>query len=329
MAIAFSELPIFHAMVGAGTSTALRDGLHDVFLAAGYEHISTLADGRVYRLTSRQTLQCRVIVRDQGGSSSGVPYITIQLASADGTRTGYEHELMYGDARQYRVIAGHCQFFISLPGSAEDLYNAQLGHNVCGGIPFVPPDECEDAPPEAATTEAWWSSGAGLDTTECVSLRWALYGKRSWSACHNGDVIVGTTSQAVENLLYLVPMAQPDGDAFFRPSNQRTVWADQDVTSLWFDPLVAWGTGSGPTTGVARVRGQVWDAMLSSIDWALDHEHETMEQNAAGSTIGPFQWIVYSHYKGSMAQGSPGTFYASLHLLKGSPAVGAESNYAY
>lgn len=347
MAIAFSESTIVEGAVDGESISQFIDDLDVLLQTAGWVQSATVTGGYEYTLSSPQSLECKCIVKDSGTTFLGHPYVTIQFLSLDGLRLGYAHEIFIQDGRLYQATVGICQLFLSLPGYSDDLVEAGIfdigGHAVCGGVPYIPPDECDDAEPELATTEAWWSSGTGVGAAEC--FRWSWKNDTAWSGCRNGQVVKGTDDVYTNfyNGLKLIRPAQPYGDfgifasggettkQFRSPPAPSMTPKFPDDYIFWFDPLLAWGTVSGGEERVAKFRAQIWDAMISSLDRPLDYEYKSIERvddPVLGTRSVPMWWQCWSHYKGSMANGAPGTYYGSLFLLK-PVELDLESNYVY
>lgn len=341
MGIAFSQLPIVDTLVDGSTSALLRSGLHTAVTAAGWVETAAVTNGKRYRLTSSQGLQCKCLIQDQGViHGSGFGFINVQFMSEDETRLGVGMALFIAP-RSYRVVAGHCQLFVSLPGYSDDTDNGgatpYYGQSLAGGIPYIAKDqlgiamtgECGRLVDAELTTESWWSASATLADASTIGLgnlgfgnypcfRWGFQTSVAWSACHNADVVNWAKVQP-PSYVRLLPLAHVDFDRTLEVSLKPSIWRNGDP--LYIDPFVAWGTS---TRAPARLRGQLWDAMICTTDQPLDAALATVEDGQAAS------WRNYTHYKGSMAYGSPGSYHMSLYLLTGTPAGGdTESNYVY
>lgn len=331
MAVAYSNRPIIVAAINGENSATMRSDLDAALRAAGWVS-EAIDDGHEYTLTSPQStedgqLQAKCRIRDLGATDSSANCITVQFLSYDGARLGKEHTLAYATGRSYEIIAGVCQMFVALPDHGSTSPGPDSAYSTCvaGGVPFIR-QECDaDAPVDVM--EAWWSSGDGVVAfPPPVSFRSAWYhgDETNWSACFEGDLIVapgGGTGAA--NRLGLRAIAHPAFDFPIYQSYQKTQWMDE--TPLYCDPLILWGSGVNPSSGLARVRGQLWDAVLGSKDAPLNDEITSVETVGGGPVS--LTWRNWMHYEGDMGFGSPFTYYASLYLLVTPP--GRPENIAY
>jgi hypothetical protein len=318
--IAFSQSPVTVATVDGTSIASLRSGLDTILQSVGWTRVSVTGGFR-YTLTSRQEFSASCWIRDLGDDLLGLPCLTIQFGSEDGSIMGRPHLLGISPLRtHYDVIASGPQFFVALRGYTNQVVDGEQtfdvrATSVCGGIPYVPIDTCGE--PIEEITDVWWSSGAG--NGESFRSGWRHDDTADWSACYNGEVFASGAPQ--EARLRLSPVAQPDWDLFY--SRQQTQWMDE--TPLYFEPLIAWGFPS------ARVRAQIYDAMWASKDVPLDSALVTFERNpdTGLSYAESFLWRSWSHYFGDMSHGAPGTYYGCLYLLTVAPTSFLESNYAY
>jgi hypothetical protein len=318
MPIAFSRSRII-VTTAPGTSIALlRSGLNRALRDAGWDG-SSVTGGYKYVITTRQGLQAACWIRDLGAASLGVPMLSVHFGSVDGSVMGKEHYLPVNALREtYQIIANECQMFVALEdtystGPAEETgFGGLPYYAVAGGVPYIPKEvvlsECGAAEPEVS--ELWWSSGTP-------------HGFRSeyqhpdgeYSSGYDSDVQAG--GGALESRLRLAPLAHPEYDFTIFNLPQKTQWADG--TPVYTDPLLLWGAP------IARVRGQIWDAMLGSKPAALDHEITTEETDpdTGEAYTGEFIWRNYLY--------SPGveSHYSALYLLTQVPDGFLESNYAY
>ena len=329
MSIAFSHGPLCYQLIDGSTSPDLRAGLDIALAAAGWARVRSVTNGYVYGSLSPQGLPSKLLVQDQDRHYLGKGYINLQWMSGDEARAGYAHELIYASGRSYQAVANRCQLFVSLPGiSDQKAPDGGYAHTVAGGTLFIPDNplaECFAEGSEEGAWEAWWSCGSGLGPFDVFeNFRTGYRPQRRWSASFNGDLMVEDQKDLPPyepaNRLRLIPIGVPRPDWGILPSNSRSVLFDEEP--LWLDPLVAWGTGA-QRDGIARIRGQIWDAMLASCDRPLDSEVVTLEDGQE------MRWINFSHSTGDMQRGAPGTYYGSLHLLKSGPGVAGLANYAY
>jgi hypothetical protein len=319
LSIAFSHTRNVFATIDGSTKAILLAGLDNVLQSAGWVR-SSVTGGFKYLLTSRQGLTAACFIRDLGATDLGLPCLTIQFATADESAMGKTHLLGASSYRTYDVIANGVHMFAAvsgltnLPPEGETTFGVtRLA--VCGGIPYVPFDNaCAGLDPEDFSS-VWWSSGSSSGDTFRTS--WYHDASNEWSAYYNGELY--DSGAAAEARLRLGAVAHPT-DNFFIPG-QKTQWLDG--TPLYFDPLLAWGD---PT---ARVRAQIYDAMLASRDVPIDTLLTTYERDPDTGSNYPeaFVWRCWSHWNGSLT--SEHTYFGSLHVLIQEPSAYLESNYAY
>ena len=332
MGIAFSERLIKGQHIEADGAEEFIENLDLLLRAVNWTPIEALEDGGYkYQLESRQELTCRCIVQPDPANPSSV--VIVQFLSDDELVEGRIHRLQMGTGRVLFAIAGHCQLFISLPDYSNDADSYGYGHSVAGGIPYVDPAELGEEVSESCavtgnsdiTTELWWSCGdggalgSGNDNFRfsLVCSPSAFSGVRNGVACHPPLIGAG-------DALRIFPLRHPT--AISNPWGQYTAWVDD--SPIWIDPLIGWSNRDGQ----ARVRGQLWDAMLASRDMPLDDEIYTTEADVA-STTGRGLWRNYTHYKGVdtpiPTDAEPYSYNGSLYLLYRLTQDGIESNYCY
>jgi hypothetical protein len=315
MPVAYSHSRIVVETVDGTTVANLRAGLHSALTTAGWSAAS-ITGGHKYTITTRQGLTAACWIRDLGALLlSTHPCLTVQFGSADGSQMGYEHLLACTAYRtSYQVIANECQMFVSWAGKwnvgpVEESSPPIDALAVCGGVPYIPKDVLLSDCSAPEITEAWWSSGSRIGFRNFTT-----HPESEYSACFDGEL---TTLGATDSRLRLAPLAHPYYDFVSSPLPAKTQWFDE--TPVYTDPLLLWGAP------VARVRGQIWDAMLGSTAQALDHEITTEEVDPDTNEPyeGNFVWRNYMHSEGIE------THYASLYLLTQVPDGFIESNYAY
>jgi hypothetical protein len=306
--VAYSHSRIVVDEVDGTTQANLRAGLHAALELAGWI-AESITDGYKYTIVTRQglTAACWTGIT----SITGTPYITVQFGSADGAQMGLVHRLACTPSREsYQVIANECQMFVSLTGKWDLGTDGIDATFVCGGVPYIPKDVLLSDCSAPEITEAWWSSGSRYGFRNHTS-----HPNGEYSACFDGELTTG----GVEARLQLAPLTHANIDFFASMSDPppKTQWFDG--TPLYTDPLLLWGTP------IARVRGQIWDAMLGSTAQALDHEITTEEINpdTGDAYDGEFIWRNFM-YSDNLA-----THYSSLYLLTQVPDGFTESNYAY
>jgi hypothetical protein len=321
LGIAFSNAPIIDDLITGTSAAGFVAALDALLVSAGWDRIATLADGFKYRITSPQGLIARVTVEESGFAG----FVNVHMLDDTEAITSQLFDLFCTTGREYRVTAGVCQMFLALPGVSDDQHASQHYHSLACGIPYIAEgelgeiltDECAVHTNSDETTEAWWIEGNGAGGVD--NFRYSLI-CRKWSACRNGSLVESSNFNTAARLR-IFPLRHPYGP--FNPSAQKTQWCNGEP--LFIDPCIGWGDTAG---NPARVRGQVYDAMLASYDHALDAELETSEP--AGETFASVFWRNYTHFKGSMTAGEPHSYHGSLYLRTGGPGGDPEpSNYAY
>jgi hypothetical protein len=313
MGIAASEGVIVWNPATRGESKAnLIADIHAAASQAGWGS-ETIAGGYKYTLASKQSLGCKAKIWDEVFDGFA-DRINLQFMSLDETLVGGRYQLAVRPARLFQLHVNRCQIFVSVAGvsnsASSDVTSLQ------GGIPFIPESELGECGVDIGptlTTEAWWSSGdaaSGADNFR-NSRRTA-----SWSACHNGN-LMNTSAASYSELarLRLVPVTLAVNTDFFFSTVQQTRHLGSDEP-LYLDPLIQWGSGA-VFDSVALVRGQLYDAMMPSIDKPLDFEVSRCEVD----------WINYMHDDNLTLNRSK---YGSLYLMKGvTPAAARRGNYVY
>lgn len=320
MGIAFSDAPIvFRGDINGGGSASLLAGIDEALNAVGWTS-EAIAGGKKYSFTSKQGLKAKCKIADIGYQSGSDRGITIQFLSEDESQEGYRHPLLYKTGRVYEVTAGRSQMFIAATGFSSDSPEGPggaFGHAVCGGVPFVP--NCLDEEhKQQLVTDCWWSSGTENNFFGAQGFRvgWNTPFSSAWDGCVN-LVREGGVNLPLETVLRLGVVSHPYQDYLGLPANQKTQRIDG--SPLFFEPMLIWGSP------IAKLRAQIWDALLGSKDAPLDDEITTQEFDpVTGQLYGTFTWRNWMHDK---ASGAPASYYSALYLLKGSPIV--ESNYAY
>jgi hypothetical protein len=321
LGIAYTETVVFDSFAGT-SSSLLRDGLHTILTAAGWTVDAALSNGYMYAIESPQGLTAKVRIQDTGRTipvtDPDLGCIDFQFLSYDETHEGAVHDIGYGPGRTFQVHANQCQVFISRPSVNND-----IGGSVAGGIPHVTLDALADQvgacafdQGELRTTQAWWSQSDYYSFSSTYANFRNGYKAANYSALHNSDLMdTQTKSHSGFEALRLIPVAwtyNVDLD-FGTPSPIR--WYGNDEP-LILDPLIGWGR-STPFVNPVYLRGQLWDAVIVSVDNPLEDVR----------TIDDLDWVNYSH--ASDTTHGAGTFFASLYLRTGIPAASDPSNYAY
>jgi hypothetical protein len=327
MALAFSGSDIVRIeAIDGSTAAGLFTAIHTALTAAGWLS-SAMAGGNKYRLQSPQGLIARCQVLD--ASNVFTQRVSVQFTSDDEARIGYLHYLQCGPDREFQIWANVCQVFISRPG-LSDASGSTDGDCVCGGVPWVAnppggigenkrPDDCEEGLPDEPDTDVWWSCGDhdnGGGSFYRENFRTGYRPFLSWSACYRSDLLLHAGPLISYRSLRLVPVTEMY-DVDTAGDNPQIRWI-ADGEPLLLDPLLAWGLTAFPDQK-ARVRAEVWDACLVSMDFELDSEREL-----DGKT-----YINFTHSTDRTF--GRGSFFCTLHLLKARPLEPppVAANYAY
>ena len=328
MALAFSMSDIVrNDAIDGSTAASLFAGIHAVLDAAGWLS-SAMPGGNKYRIESPQGLFARCQITDI--SDIFTQRVRVQFTSDDEMRMGFQHELRCEFGRVFQIWANICQMFISRPGLSDA--TTTLGDSCAGGIPWVKnppggfvantrPDDCELSLPDSPDEDVWWSCGdRRIFVGYADNFRNEFRCDRAWSACYKSDLTNQEDADVnglwpVRNLRLAIVTPLYDVDRTDNPV--RMVWV-ADAKPLHLDPLLAWAVSAEPAKP-SRIRGQLWDAVIASRDYALDSEREIDERI----------WINYSHST-DQTRGQ-GSFYYTLHLLKVEPVAPppVAANYAY
>jgi hypothetical protein len=308
MGFAASNSPISFTTITATSVAGIVSSLHSIFLSTGMV-ASAISGGYQFTMASPDlALGAKLRVYDDGSG-----YCRFQFVSLDELREGFPHHLRTGASRQYQVWANCCQVFISVAGTVRVGYPTGTDvsmSSVGGGIPFVPQSllgDCGvDNSPDLAT-EVWWSFGDEnlFDTT---NFRWATT-STDWSACYNGDLMVAGAGYATVNTLRIFPTRIAKGIG--NDAETRFYQGDQ----LWFEPFIGWGQ-SLPLDSVARVRGQLYDAVLGSVYAPIDDRITN-------------QGFDFINYMGDPPADQNNTKFSSLYLLLGEHTPADSFGYMY
>jgi hypothetical protein len=327
--VAYSNGPIaFRSDLRADTAAHLLADLDGAL--AGVNWASTpIADGYEYVLTSPQGLQCKVRIKNTGGTVfGGYPYVTVQFVSIDGLHSGTEHWLVCGPAEfiaaGYQVVANCCQLFVSLRGITTDLLPSDL-HSVAGGIPYVaeadPDTECAAAAGADAetTTGIWWSSGGYHRAVG--NFRTSRYAQQNFSHFRNGVLVTkysGSNLGPTDGTLQLYPLTEPENVDFWFFSHPQILRYGDDAP-FYIHPFIGWGY---------QIMGQLWDAMLATAPISPVDSYISTTETDDADQIRVARWMVWNYDVGD-TKGGVGTWFATLLLLTGEPFTKCQANYAY
>jgi hypothetical protein len=339
MGIAYTKdtTPLHVRNIQGANASQLLFGLDSALRRAGLQS-TEIDDGYEYYLYSDQGPEAKVRITDAGTPPGGIGRLNVRFRSFDDARIGVPHPLLYAAGRVYEIVASHQQIAISLTGYSSDQFDGsgQWGNSVIGGIPFVQDyaagfclEESEPVEEEDAVTEAWWSSGSGnsslISVDEGFRVNWRHYQHNGfWDGCWNGQYSGGFASD--ESALRLCVRAHSGAD--FLGGVDPEMVQHLDGTPLYLEPLLMWGDHNG---AVARVRGQMWDALLASKHRDLEDQIQTSEFDPDSALLlGNFDWRNYMSSKLASDREIKGSWYCALYLLIDvEKSVVLESNYVY
>lgn len=324
MAIAYSQSPIVYTTgLRQDTSPHLRADLDTALLSAGWVHTTnTVSNGFEYQCTSPQGLAARCQIYDTNTGGTG-NQLTFKFLGTAGTNTGWQHTLLCSQTgtsynNGYQIVAGVCQFFVSLPGVSY-LNPVGAGHfanAVAGGIPFLPNStntECTAETGGPLPTELWWSCGATGNHTDFRTQNYCI---AEFSYSKNNTAYLGTTSGSFGDDKYalrLFPLVQTNANA---PVTVLMVPVFYDTgspgTPIFIDSLMGWGN---------QIQGQLWDSFMMTESKLLEDVQTFSE------TFGTSTWINYSNAPTGWQANGNGTLLFALYLMTGFQQ--GPGNYAY
>jgi hypothetical protein len=319
VAVAYSNHPVSHTTIRSDTSAHLLADLDTALTAVGWSS-SVVTGGHKYTLTSPQGYTCKVKIWDAGDSNR----IRVQFLSTDETLSGYVHPLLYGVAAVYNIgyelVAGRCQFFLAVIGiTTQSLVVGTHDYTVAGGIPYVPASvvpECTASAGSDATTQIWWSSGAGGSDYSDVRLGRVCSG--GYSYCLNSTVFVSTAAGADSGLtsgLRIFPFTSVENVDVWYAARPRAVKYGSGAT-MYVEPYIGWGE---------QIRGQLWDAVQATKGQLLDTTLVTSTIDTNGHAVS-LTWLVWN--ENITTRGGGGTYFSTLYLLINNAGTSLY-NYAY
>lgn len=325
MGIAYSGTDIVWTAFDGSTKELFVANFHAAALQANWGW-SEIADGYEYLLTSPQAGMQPVRLKLW---KEPTPYnanrVCFQMLSQDGARVASIYPIRCDG--EYKLHANACQFFLARTGVTlgagwDGIFGYYMGMwAICGGIPYVPTlaegalpgggeiSWVDHAPQEP--NEAWWC---------CQEFRWSWH-CTGFDACWNGDHRHQIDKYTPYSFQYITPgrgfLHLPVVTPVLVYNHAKAVWWDdhEGDEPLYLDPLIAWGQNTATADNI--IRGQLWDAVIVSVDRPLDHE----------MSFEDLDWVNYMHWEGYLPYSL--SYYSSLYLLKGIPAGAMRGHYAY
>jgi len=260
MPIALTGGRIVHRHFTASTSSVLIENVVSALEACGW--VSTVVtNGYRLQCASPQGLNIFLYIRYLA-HSFGLSFgntVTFNFQTLDAVTTGQDQEIEIIPAATYEIVAGTCQFFLGIVGTAT---NAG-GGSVCGGIPFVPgAAPCGNQIPALSVNQAFWSmndfGGGDTPRSSLIVTGSQLNAEALWN-----DQYSPPDDPVSSVRICCLTVAPSIANGFNLPS--PVLWYNGD----WFrtEPLLCWGFLAG---AIPQIRGQIWDAMVFSKKFAMD-----------------------------------------------------------
>lgn len=262
---ALSGGPLIWRRLQGDTGARLGGQIAGALMSAGWVQTVTLGSGVTLQATSPQSALALTVLLDV---TWGSDYCDLQF---HGTATGYLHQLGCASGRQFQIVAGPCQFFISIPTDPGESF----GSAVAGGIPYISPG-CSLYPDGAAPDEVWWSIGdcygspffATATPRTGLGYQDAFSGEQAWCGYFHrpGDnpaYALVMEGQAAALMLVELLLA-----GTFSVGDPLLTMRYPNLEPLAYEPLLVWGdyiVSPYPASDYPpKVRGQLWDAVIES-----------------------------------------------------------------
>jgi hypothetical protein len=244
----------------------LIDNIETVLLAAGWTTISghgttTLV---MQSATTPQGLNMQIKVKDNSGTCVAVSVQNVAGTKVGNNSTTQGFQLNPGSSsKTYRMVANKYQAFIwtASPTPAREF--------AAWGVPYLPSFL------NTVVTEAIWGCGNSLSdssSTIPTSFRTRLDsvtpnvgGWCNTQVICNGNIVdVANGTAPGASSLGVLQISTPGNNSYENVKMYR--WHDNSANLV--DALIGWGLTT--TSDEAKIRGQLWDAMLSSESYAGD-----------------------------------------------------------
>lgn len=298
MAIQYPGGTIVNTTFTGATKNNIVTNLQTQLNNAGWTTISGGGTGDVIlesATTPTASNNIRVRLRDSAATNCAV----INMQNAAATQVSQNCFLLPAAAKTFRVIANKYQFFCFTPGTSAA--REFLG---CG-VPWIP-----SFLHGVVTGELGWINGnasSDTSTTVLVSLRTALethggtVGSNSasyFSGLVNGSMVNISTLglNGLGSMRLVIPYS-----AAVQAFAYGFRWHDDSL--MISDPLIAWGLTSG-TSDEAKIRGQLWGAMVVSDAFAGD---------TALSSVDGHDWWAITNANAGTTGSAKGTLFLATN----------------
>jgi len=261
MAIQYAGGTNVNSTIAADTKALLITGIQTGLTTAGWTVISGggTTDVKLQSVATADGNQIRVRVWDSGSNCVNIRMTNV----AETVGQNGQVYLLPATSKTFRIIANRYQFCLLVPGSLDNRDFA-----LCSAI-YIPAHLVS-----AGVTTAAFITGSGVSDSDAGSTRgglrktFTLRGYAGAESCTFYSILnlveleyVGSADTASRpGLLQLAAMrgSQIHNIGCFR-------WHDD--SALMTEPLVAWGTTADAE---AKLKGQLWDAILSSEAYPMD-----------------------------------------------------------
>lgn len=239
----------------AGTRREIVDNLVSILSATGWTVVSGGGTGDVLlqSATTPQSLSIRCRIYDPGSGNCA----RLQMRNTTGSKVSSGCVLLPAVSKVWRVHACKYQFFIFTPGdSAAREFFAM-------GVPWIPSFLVG-----IITGDCGWANGNAISDTDTTARAcWRNSLASNTNACWSGLV----NDNLIDRFFSGGSGASCDLRLCIQLGSWTTIYDHyqwHDASEFLSDPLVAWGCPN--TSDVAKIRGQMWDAVVVSGAYAAD-----------------------------------------------------------
>lgn len=329
MGIAFSKAPIVRATATGSTRAELISSLVSILTSAGWSS-AAIANGYRLTCTSPQGFQAALWLEDLGQYMSSVygPAITLRMSCADQSNISGKQKLVASADREYQVIAGVCQVFISLEDTSSEaaVVDGFWGHHFAAGVPWINDDITGPCLGRlTADLEAlWWMSGDGLHS---FRNGWK-HERYNWAGYWSTDGLRQRQDFNSDPHLQFRVLSLANAGLGPVPAVPQVLYGDGEP--LYLDPLIAWGPPG--VDDPPLIRGQLYDAIWVTEPLELGSTIETTEVDEDTAEEFTAQWEVWSETHEEPSQRFSSTWLGCLCVIPGLDAGGGEfveGNHAY